>query len=115
MLTEPPHTNGKVVDGVYNQKAIEADLQFLERDGAMNFYTAYRIHNYHFAIDGAMFLGQYEPALAAAEELVETVIDTIRQTALTGSEGQIGDGKIFLLPIADIIDSTDGRRDTAVL
>lgn len=58
---------------VYNQKAIEADRKFLERDGAMNFYTAYRIHNYHFAIYGAMFLGQYEPALAAAEELIETV------------------------------------------
>lgn len=55
-----------------NQRAIRADLEYYEKVGAMNFYTAYRIHNYHFAIYGAMFLGQYEPALAAAKELVET-------------------------------------------
>jgi tetratricopeptide (TPR) repeat protein len=40
--------------------------------GALNFYSAYRVHNYHFAIYGAMFLGQYAPALAAADELIET-------------------------------------------
>lgn len=57
---------------VYNQKAIVADRKFLERDGPMNFYSAYRIHNYHFAVYGAMFLGQYEPALAAAQELIDT-------------------------------------------
>jgi tetratricopeptide (TPR) repeat protein len=39
----------------------------------MNFYSGYRIHNYHFAAYGAMFLGQYEPAIAAADELVETM------------------------------------------
>ncbi len=51
---------------LYNQKASVADRKFMDRDGAMNFYTAYRIHNYHFAVYGAMFLGQYEPALTAA-------------------------------------------------
>ncbi|MEJ2122868.1 MAG: tetratricopeptide repeat protein [Alphaproteobacteria bacterium] len=54
----------------WNQKGIEADLKFAERQGRMNFYTAYRVHNYHFAIYGAMFLGQYEPAMAAAEEMI---------------------------------------------
>ena len=57
----------------WNQKAIEADRKFLEREGPMNFYSAYRIHNYHFAIYGAMFLGQYAPAIAAAEELIDTM------------------------------------------
>ncbi|WP_299754995.1 tetratricopeptide repeat protein [uncultured Boseongicola sp.] len=56
----------------WNEQAVEADLKFVDREGAMNFYTAYRIHNYHFAIYGAMFLGQYEPALRAAEGLIET-------------------------------------------
>jgi len=56
----------------WNEKAIEADLKFVEREGAMNFYTAYRIHNYHFALYGAMFLGQYEPAIRAAEGIIET-------------------------------------------
>ena len=58
---------------VWNRKAIEADLRYVDELGAMNFYTAYRVHNYHFAIYGAMFLGQYEPALSAAEELIAAV------------------------------------------
>lgn len=63
------HYHNVLVD---NQRAIRADLEYYEKSGAMNFYTAYRIHNYHFAIYGAMFLGQYEPALEAANELIET-------------------------------------------
>ena len=47
---------------VYNQKAIVADRKFLAREGAMNVYSLYRTHNHHFAIYGAMFLGQYAPA-----------------------------------------------------
>ncbi|MEQ9643304.1 MAG: tetratricopeptide repeat protein [Alphaproteobacteria bacterium] len=62
---------------LYNQRAIVADRKFLEREGAMNFYSAYRIHNYHFAIYGAMFLGQYEPALAAAQELIDTTPEAL--------------------------------------
>ena len=63
------HYHNVLVD---NQRAIHADLEYYEKSGAMNFYTAYRIHNYHFAIYGAMFLGQYEPALEAANALIET-------------------------------------------
>ena len=54
----------------WNQKGVEADLKVVEKQGRMNFYTAYRVHNYHFAMYGAMFLGQYEPAMAAAEEMI---------------------------------------------
>ncbi len=57
---------------VYNQKAIVADRKFLEREGAMNVYALYRTHNHHFAIYGAMFLGQYTPAIRAAQELIDT-------------------------------------------
>jgi tetratricopeptide (TPR) repeat protein len=39
----------------------------------MNFYSGYRIHNYHFIAYGAMFLGQFAPAIAAADELIETM------------------------------------------
>jgi len=66
-----------------NSKAIEADRRWLAREGANNFYTVYRCHNYHFKIYGAMFLGQPAPALAAADELVETLPEeaTLRQMA----------------------------------
>ncbi len=56
----------------YNQRAIEADRKYLEREGAVNFYSLYRTHDHHFAIYGAMFLGQYGPAIAAAQELIDT-------------------------------------------
>ena len=56
---------------VYNQKATMADRKFLEREGAMNVYAMYRTHNYHFTIYGAMFLGQYTPAIEAAQELID--------------------------------------------
>lgn len=56
----------------WNQKAIVADRKFYDRAGPMNFYSGYRVHNYHFAAYGAMFLGQFAPALAAAEELIAT-------------------------------------------
>ena len=57
----------------WNQKAIIADRKFYDRAGPMNFYSGYRVHNYHFAAYGAMFLGQYAPAIAAADELIETM------------------------------------------
>src|SRR5215813_3348023 len=57
---------------VYNQNAIVADRKFLAREGALNVYALYRTHDYHFAIYGAMFLGQYGPAMAAAQELIDT-------------------------------------------
>ncbi len=56
---------------VYNQRAIEADRKFLAREGAMNVYSLYRTHNLHFAIYGAMFLGQVTPALEAAQEIID--------------------------------------------
>ena len=57
---------------VYNRKAIAADRKYLEREGALNVYAMYRTHNHHFAIYGAMFLGQYTPAIEAAQELIDT-------------------------------------------
>lgn len=64
---------------VSNSKAIVADRMWLEREGPINFYTLYRCHNYHFKLYAAMFLGQYKPALAAAEELIATTPKEVLQ------------------------------------
>ena len=65
-----------------NQAAIVADRKFLAHRGPLNLYSGYRIHNYHFAIYGAMFLGQYSAAIDAAEELIATVPeDLLRMTS----------------------------------
>ncbi len=60
-----------VVDS--NRAAIAADRRYLEREGALNFYSLYRSHDYHFELYGAMFLGQYEAAITAADEMVATL------------------------------------------
>jgi tetratricopeptide (TPR) repeat protein len=56
-----------------NHEAIKADRKYLEREGPLNFYSLYRCHNYHFKIYGAMFLGQYKPAIEAADEMNATL------------------------------------------
>jgi tetratricopeptide (TPR) repeat protein len=66
---------GRVVAS--NTTAIEADQRYLARSGAMNFYTLYRVHNYHFKIYGAMFLGQSQVALATATELEAAVPENL--------------------------------------
>lgn len=55
----------------WNWQATKVDKKALERNGVYTIYTGYRIHNYHFAVYGAMFLGQFEPAWKAARELVD--------------------------------------------
>ena len=62
---------------VYNQKALAADRKFLAYAESPGVYFVYVIHNFHFAIYGAMFLGQYGPAMEAAEELIATVPEAL--------------------------------------
>ncbi len=63
---------GHYADVVFwNLRATRVDRKALDRAGVFTLYTGYRIHNYHFAVYGAMFLGQFEPAWQAARELVE--------------------------------------------
>ena len=62
-----------------NSRAIAADRKFMQREGPLNFYSLYRCHNYHFKLYGAMFLGQYQPALDAANEMVATLPEELLQ------------------------------------
>ncbi|MEL6531648.1 MAG: hypothetical protein AAFQ06_01280 [Pseudomonadota bacterium] len=57
----------------WNEQAIAADLKYFEREGAMNLYSGYRAHDYHFVIYGAMMAGQIQPALRAEEGLRQTL------------------------------------------
>ena len=66
---------GRVVAS--NSDAITADERYLARNGAMNFYTMYRCHDYHFKIYGAMFLGQSEVALSTAARLADSIPDDL--------------------------------------
>jgi tetratricopeptide (TPR) repeat protein len=54
---------------VSNLSAVQADQQFVEREGPLNFYSLYRAHNLHFIVYSAMFEGNSRVALDAADEL----------------------------------------------
>ena len=63
----------------WNEAAVPPDLKYFEREGAFNIYTGYRQHNYHFIIYGAMFLGQFEPAMRAMRCMRDTIPDALLQ------------------------------------
>lgn len=53
--------------------------------------------------------------IAVNDDFVEKTIDTICSAAKTGADGNIGDGKIFVLPMGEAIDlSADVRGPEAV-
>lgn len=52
-----------------NSSAILADEKYLSHQGPVNFYSLYRLHNYHFLIYAAMFAAQSTTALDAAEKM----------------------------------------------
>ena len=50
-------------------KAIDADRMYLDYAGPYNFYTTARCHDLHMMMYTCMFMGQFEPAMEAAEEM----------------------------------------------
>ena len=54
---------------VSNLTAVQADRRYVEREGPLNFYTVERAHDLHFVVYSAMFGGQSQIALEAADEL----------------------------------------------
>jgi tetratricopeptide (TPR) repeat protein len=61
----------KVVEA--NVHATIADERYVAIDDTINTYTIYRMHNIHFQLYGAIFLGQYEAALRAANQLQASI------------------------------------------
>jgi tetratricopeptide (TPR) repeat protein len=62
---------GRYPDAVTaNERAILADLRYVQHAGRLNFYSIYRAHNYHMLCWAAMFDGQSVKAIAAARDLV---------------------------------------------
>ena len=44
------------------------------------------------------------------EDFLERTLDTLERVARTGSEGAIGDGKVFVMPVDEVIHIGDGAR-----
>ncbi|KAJ5893533.1 hypothetical protein N7495_005224 [Penicillium taxi] len=56
-----------------NQKATIADEKYVQIEGVFNFYSNYRMHNYHTLIYAAMFAGQKAVALDAVDRMEGTL------------------------------------------
>ena len=54
-------------------KAILADDMYVQYAGAFNFYTSARCHDLHMQMYVCMFLGQFQPAIEAAEKMCHTL------------------------------------------
>jgi len=48
--------------------------------------------------------------IAVNEDFLQPTLDTLAQVARTGPDGNIGDGKVFVLPIEEVIRLSDTVR-----
>ncbi len=58
---------------IASEKAIRADNMYVDYAGPFNFYTSARCHDLHLMMYTCMFLGQYQPAMTAAEQMCATL------------------------------------------
>lgn len=60
-----------------NHLSTLADDKYYRRNGALNFYTFYRLHNYHSLIYAAMHAGQSKAALEAVTRMEATLPEEV--------------------------------------
>ncbi|KAJ5481627.1 hypothetical protein N7475_000439 [Penicillium sp. IBT 31633x] len=60
-----------------NYKSTLADDKYFHKSGAKNFYTFYRLHDYHSLIYAAMFAGKSKTALDAVTRMESTVPEEV--------------------------------------
>jgi hypothetical protein len=60
-----------------NYKSTIADDKYFRKSGAKNFYTFYRMHDYHSLVYAAMFAGQSKVALDAVTRMEAAVPDEV--------------------------------------
>ena len=65
----------------------------------------YRGHEYEVSL-----VRKVKLEIAVNERFVEPTIEAIIRGARTGEEGRIGDGKIFVLPLEDVVRIRTGER-----
>ncbi len=65
----------------------------------------YRGHEYK-----TQLLRKVELQIVVNDDFLQRTVDTILQVARTGPEGNIGDGKVFILPVMETIEIGDASR-----
>ena len=80
-----------------------SDVQGLGRQKGHT--EVYRGHEYQVNL-----IRKVKLEIAVNDEFVQPTIDAIVGAARSGDEGKIGDGKIFVLPLEDVIRIRTGER-----
>jgi tetratricopeptide (TPR) repeat protein len=62
---------------VVSERSIRADDMYADYAGSLNFYVTARGHDLHLMMHTCMFLGQYAPALAAADKIRKIMTEDI--------------------------------------
>ena len=65
----------------------------------------YRGHEYQVNL-----IRKVKLEIAVNDEFVQPTVDAIVSAARSGEEGKIGDGKIFMLPLEDVVRIRTGER-----
>lgn len=66
---------------------------------------SYRGHEYRIN-----FIRKVKLEIAVEDKFADQTINAIAVAARTGAEGKIGDGKIFMLPLEDVMRISTGER-----
>ena len=80
-----------------------SDVQGLGRQKGHT--EVYRGHEYEVNL-----IRKVKLEIAVNEEFVEPTVEAIIQGGKTGAEGKIGDGKIFVLPLEEVVRIRTGER-----
>lgn len=65
--------------------------------------------------DALNLLRKIQLQIAVNEDFVEPTINAILSAAKTGDKGQIGDGKVFVLPMDDCVRIRTGERGSEAI
>jgi nitrogen regulatory protein P-II 1 len=61
------------------------------------------------------FLPKVKVEVVVEDELAARVVEAIERAARSGKEGKIGDGKIFVLPVDEVVRIRTGERGSDAL
>lgn len=85
-----------------------SDVQGLGRQKGHT--EVYRGHEYQVNL-----LRKVKLEIAVNEEFVQPTVDAIISGGRTGEEGKIGDGKIFILPLEEVVRIRTGERGSEAI
>ncbi len=104
-IIQPPKLNAvkEALDKIEVMRMTVTEVQGFGQQRGQS--ATYRGHQYHTKLLRKILL-----EIVVNDDFLERTIDAIVAVARTGVEGNIGDGKIFVLPAMEAIQINDGAR-----